>query len=155
MPVTSRVVLSEGAADWGRLQSLFGLVRAYGGGETLAWSAQGTLALTIAVAIVWLWRSRVAFELKAAALACAALLATPYVYMYDLVALTIPAAFLIRLALQRGFLASEVFGLVAAAALLFSFPYVKTHVGLAAMAIVAALILQRTAMVLRGSVTPA
>ena len=31
MPVTSRIVLGEGAADWHKLQSLFGLVRAYGG----------------------------------------------------------------------------------------------------------------------------
>ena len=54
MPVTSRVVLGEGAADWSRLQSLFGLVRAQGGGEALAWSAQGMLALTLAVAIAWL-----------------------------------------------------------------------------------------------------
>ena len=102
-----------------------------------------------------MWRSRVAFELKAAALSCAALLATPYLYMYDLVALTIPAAFLIRLALQRGFLAGDVFGLAAAVALLFSFPYTKTHVGLAAAAIVAALIVQRAAMALRGTLTPA
>ena len=155
MPVTSHVVLGEGAADWSRLQSLFGLVRAQGGGEALAWSAQGMLALTLALAIACLWRSRVAFELKAAALSCAALLATPYLYMYDLVALTIPAAFLIRLALQRGFLAGDVFGLAAAVALLFSFPYTKTHVGLAAAAIVAALIVQRAAMALRGTLTPA
>jgi arabinofuranan 3-O-arabinosyltransferase len=155
IPTTSHIVLGEGGAEFTRLQSLFGLVRAHGGGEALAWSAQGTLALTLAVAIVWLWHSRVAFELKAAALSCAALLATPYLYIYDLVALTIPAAFLIRLALQRGFLVSDVFGLAAAAALLFSFPYTKTHVGLAATAIVAALIVQRVTMALRGSVTPA
>ena len=43
----------------------------------------------------------------------------------------------------------------AAVALLFSFPYTKTHVGLAAAAIVAALIVQRAAMALRGTLTPA
>jgi arabinofuranan 3-O-arabinosyltransferase len=155
MPVTSRVVLGEGGADWSRLQSLFGFVRAHGGGETLAWSAQGTLALMLGVAIAWLWRSRVAFELKAAGLACAALLATPYLYIYDLVALAVPVAFLLRLALKRGFFASEVFGLSAAVALLLSYPYVKTQVGLAATAIVAGLIMLRGAMAARGeSVTP-
>jgi len=155
MPVTSRVVLSEGGADWWRLQSLFGFVRAHGGAEALAWSAQGTLALMLAVAMAWIWRSRAAFELKAAALSCAALLATPYLYMYDLVALTIPAAFLLRLALVRGFLASEVFGLGAAVVLLMSYPYVTTHVGLAATAIVAALIVQRFAKSYAGlSVSP-
>ena len=35
MPITGRVVLGEGAADWSRLQSLFGLMRAHGAGEAL------------------------------------------------------------------------------------------------------------------------
>jgi len=98
MPVTSRVVLGEGGAEFSRLQSVFGLVRAQGGDETLAWGAQAVCALALAAAVAWLWRSRAAFELKAAALSCAALLATPYLYIYDLVALTIPVAFLLRLA---------------------------------------------------------
>ena len=54
-------------------------------------------AAVLVVAVAWLWFSRAAFELKAAGLSCAALLATPYLYIYDLVALTIPAAFLLRL----------------------------------------------------------
>jgi len=152
MPVTSRVVLGAGAADWSRLQSLFGFVRALGGSEALAWSAQAALALVLAAAIAWLWRSRVAFELKAASLACAALLATPYLYIYDLVALTVPTAFLLRLALARGFLASEVAGIGAAVALLLSYPYAKTQVGLAATMIVAALVAYRVIMT-RNSVT--
>jgi Glycosyltransferase family 87 len=143
MPITSRVVLGEGGADWSRLQSLFGLVRAHGGSEALAWSAQAALALVLAGGIAWAWRSRAAFELKAAALSCAALLATPYLYTYDLVALAIPVAFLLRLALASGFLAGEIVGLPAAGALLLSFPYTQTQVGLAATAIVAVLIVQR------------
>ena len=143
MPTTSRVVLGEGGADFSRLQSLFGLIRAYGGSETLAWGAQGALALALVGAIVWLWRSRVEFEIKAAALACAALLATPYLYMYDLVALAVPVAFLLRLSLRQGFLAGETFGLAAATVLLLIFPYAKTQVGLAATAIVTGLIVQR------------
>jgi len=146
MPVTSRVVFGAGAADWSRLQSLFGFVRALGGSEALAWSAQAALALALAAAMAWLWRSRVAFELKAASLACAALLATPYLYIYDLVALTVPTAFLLRLALARGFLASEVAGLGAGVTLLLSYPYAKTQVGLAATVIVAALVAHRVVM---------
>jgi len=144
MPITSRVVLSEGGADWRHLQSLFGFVRAHGGSETLAWSVQAAMALMLATSLCWLWRSRAPFELKAAALAAGALLATPYLYIYDLVALAIPVAFLLRLALARGFLASEVAGLLAAGALLLSYPYVETHVGLAATVIVAGLIVQRS-----------
>ena len=99
MPVTTRVVMGEGAADWSRLESLFGLVRVVGGGETLAWSVQAAVALALAGAIGWLWRTSAEFEIKAAALSCAALLATPYIYMYDQVMLAIPVAFLLRLAL--------------------------------------------------------
>lgn len=140
MPVTSRVVLGDGAADFGRLQSIFGLVRTLGGSETMAWTAQTTLALALSAAICWLWRNCRQFELNAAALSCAALLATPYLYIYDLVALTIPVAFLLRNTFKRGLSAGEAFGLVAAVGLLLCFPYTKAQVGLATTAIVAALI---------------
>jgi len=144
MPITSRVVLGEGHADFGRLQSLFGLVRAHGGGEPLAWAVQAAGSLAVAVWTVWLWRSRAPFDLKAAALVAGTLVATPYVYMYDLVALAVAVAFLIRFVLDRGFLTSEVVGLGGAGALILIFPYVKTQVGLAAVLIVIALIVQRT-----------
>lgn len=152
MPVTSRVVLGEGGADWDRLQSLFGLIRAHGGGETLAWTAQGIVALAALAAVCALWRSRVSYELKAAALGCGALLATPYLYMYDLVVLAVPAAFLVRIALARGFTRAEALLLPAGAALMLIFPYVKTQVGLAAVVIVAALVVARLS---RASSPPA
>jgi hypothetical protein len=143
MPITARIVLGEGHADFGRLQSAFGLVRAYGGGETLAWAVQGIISIALAAAIVFLWRSRIPYDLKAAALAAATLVVTPYVYMYDLVALAVAVAFLLRFALERGFTPREIYGLAAAGALIFSFPYVKTQVGLAAVLIVLVLITQR------------
>ena len=55
------------------------------------------------MSIVWLWRSEVAFDLKASALATASLLATPYVLDYDLVVLAISIAFFARHGLARGF----------------------------------------------------
>ena len=143
MPITSRAVLSEGQADWSRLQSLFGLVRAHGGSETLAWTAQAAGSIAVGVAMLWLWRSRAPFDLKAAALAAAALVATPYLYMYDLVVLAVAVAFLLRFALERGLAASDMVGLIAAGALILSYPYVKTQVGLAAALIVLALALRR------------
>lgn len=143
MPVTSRVVLGEGGADFDRLQSLFGFVRAHGGGMALAWAVQGVAAFTALAAVCALWRSRASYELKAAALSCGALLATPYLYMYDLVALAVPVAFLVRIALAHGFTRAEAIMLPAGAALLLIYPYVKTQVGLAATLIVAALIVLR------------
>jgi arabinofuranan 3-O-arabinosyltransferase len=143
LPITSHVVLGEGRADFARLQSLFGLVRAHGGSETLAWTAQSAGSIATAALVVWLWRARAAFELKAAALAAGTLLVTPYVYMYDVVVLGIAVAFLLRLALQRGVLASEAAGLAAAGVLILIFPFVKTQVGLAAILIVMTLIVHR------------
>jgi arabinofuranan 3-O-arabinosyltransferase len=149
MPITSRVVLGEGGADWNRLQNLFGLVRAHGGSETLASSVQAAGSLAVATAIFCLWRSRLPFDLKAAALAAATLFVTPYVYMYDLVVLAVAAGFLLRFALERGFETMEVVGLGAAGALILAFPYVNTQVGLAATAIVLALVAHRAVSVLR------
>jgi hypothetical protein len=143
MPITSRVVLDEGAADWSRLQSLFGFVRAHGGSEALAWAAQGFGSITVALSTIWLWRSRTAFDLKAAGLAAATLFVTPYLYMYDVVALGVAVAFLLRYALAHGFTAGAVIGLVAATALILIYPDVKTQTGLAAVLIVMALIVQR------------
>jgi arabinofuranan 3-O-arabinosyltransferase len=143
MPITSRIVLGEGHADWSRLQSLFGFVRSHGGSERLAWTVQAIGSLTVAIGVTWLWRSRTPFDLKAAALAAATLVVTPYLYMYDLVVLAVAVAFLIRFALERGFIASEVFGLAAAAALILIYPYVKSQVGLVAVLIVLALVMQR------------
>jgi arabinofuranan 3-O-arabinosyltransferase len=90
-----------------------------------------------------LWRSRVSYELKAAALATLALLATPYLYIYDLIVLAIAVAFLLRYALPRGMIAAEAAGLAAVAALLLIYPYAKMQVGLAAALIIAALVAWR------------
>jgi arabinofuranan 3-O-arabinosyltransferase len=147
LPITSHVVLGEGRADFARLQSLFGLVRAHGGGETLAWAIQSAGSIATAALVVWLWRRRAPFELKAAALATGTLLVTPYVYMYDVVVLGVAVAFLLRLALQRGVLASEAAGLAVAGVLILIFPFVKTQVGLAAILIVMMLIVHRAVTV--------
>ena len=142
-PITSRIVLGEGHADFSRLQSLFGFVRAHGGSEELAWSVQASVSIALAIAITALWRSRTPFDLKAAALAAATLLVTPYLYMYDLVVLAVAVAFLLRFALERGFVAGEVFGLAAAGVLILIYPYAKSQVGLAAVLIVLVLVMQR------------
>jgi glycosyl transferase family 87 len=142
-PITSRIVLGEGAADFSRLQSLFGLVRSHGGSEALAWTAQAGLTLALAGGLVWLWASRAPYDLKAAALAAATLLATPYVYIYDLVALAVAIAFLVRHALARGFTTSELIGLPGAGLLILIYPFHATQVGLAAALIVLALALHR------------
>lgn len=132
----------DGAA-WGKLQSAFGLVRALGGGESLAWTAHIVVALTAACAVGLLWRSRVAYDIKAAALGTAVLLATPHLLAYDLVILAVPIAFLFRLGRTGGFLKHELAGIGLACLLILIYPFVEAPVGFAAALVIAALVLRR------------
>ena len=111
---TQSVVLEQGGTGWEKIQSIFSAVRSWGFGIETAYAAQFSLALVLAVSIVWLWRSDAAFELKASALATASLLATPYVLDYDLVVLAISIAFFARHGFARGFRPYEITILAAA-----------------------------------------
>ena len=141
---TSQAFLSEGFADWRKLQTVFGLTRSLGGSESLAWTLQALATLAAAGAVAVLWRSTVQYEIKAAALATGLMLATPYLYTYDLVALAVPLAFLIRIGLARGFLPHELTGIGFACLLVLIFPFVDAPTGFAGQLIVSGLIAWRT-----------
>ena len=112
---TQQVVLEQGALGWEKAQSIFAIARLWGFGVPLAYALQFGLAALLAASIAWLWHCRsVSYELKAAALACACLLATPYVLDYDLVVLAVAIAFCVRHGLSRGFRAYEISLLAAA-----------------------------------------
>jgi hypothetical protein len=143
LPATSNAILSEGRSNLSKLQSFFALVRTLGGSEWLAWSIHLSVLAGSAVAICLLWRSRAAFELKAAALVAATFLATPYSYLYDSVMLAVAAAFLVRLGLRTGFRHYEPGALAAAAILMSSFPFVGVPVALCATLVIVALIVLR------------
>ena len=59
MPTFSQAFLTEGKATWWKLQSLFSLVRYFGGTEQLAWIFQWILTAAVATGLVLMWRSRV------------------------------------------------------------------------------------------------
>ena len=103
MPMFSQAFLSEGKATWWKLQSLYSMVRYLGGSEQFAWAVHWVFTASVATVLVLMWRSRVPYTLKAAALATGTLLITPYLFMYDMVVLAIPVAFLVRLGLKSGF----------------------------------------------------
>ncbi|MCK9914466.1 DUF2029 domain-containing protein [Microbacteriaceae bacterium K1510] len=103
MQFTRTIVLEQGDTGWQKIQSVFSWVRMWGGGVSLAYAAQGITTLAVAAAIVWLWRSRAAFALKAAALAIGTILATPYSLDYDLMLLAPAIALLTTDGLTRGF----------------------------------------------------
>jgi hypothetical protein len=125
------------------MQTVSGLVRALGGGDTLAWAAQIGVTIIAAAAVAVVWRSGVAYEIKAAALGVAALLAAPHLLTYDLVILAVPLAFLFRLGRAHGFQQYELAGMGLACLLIFVFPFVEAPVGLAAVVVTAALVANR------------
>jgi Glycosyltransferase family 87 len=92
---------------WVGLQTAYGLIRTLGGSAGLAWFAQG-ITTCAAASIVWfIWRSPARYPLKAATLSAAALVATPYAHAYDLVAIAIPIAFLVRDQIGMGLIRGE------------------------------------------------
>jgi arabinofuranan 3-O-arabinosyltransferase len=143
MPMFSQAFLTEGKATWWKLQSLFSLVRYLGGTEALAWAFQWVLTASVAVVLVLMWRSRIPYTLKAAALAVGTLLTTPYLFMYDMMVLAIPVAFLVRIGLREGFRPYELPALGCAVALFLTFTFTGEPVGLGIILIVATLVLRR------------
>jgi len=101
--VTRVIALEEGGTGWEKIQSVFSIVRMWGGGVPLAYAVQGLMTVAVAAALFWLWRGRAPFALKAAALAIGSLLATPYSIDYDLMLLAPAIAFLAVHGAQQGF----------------------------------------------------
>jgi len=143
-PSVGYALYSNDMIDWGKLQTAFGLTRALGGSDVLAWTVQIVVSLIAAGAITVLWRSRATYEIKAAALGAGTLLATPHLFAYDLVILAVPLAFMFQLGRARGFLPHELAGMGLACLLILILPFVKAPVGFAAVLVVAALIIKRT-----------
>jgi arabinofuranan 3-O-arabinosyltransferase len=145
-PVIGDAMYSEGQAYWGRLQSAFGLVRLFRDSEVLAWTVQSMMAIIAAGTVGILWRSRAAYETKAAALGVGVLMATPHILTYDLVVLAVPIAFLFRLGRRQGFLKHELAGIGLACFLILVYPFAVAPVGYVAVLVVATLVLRRALM---------
>jgi len=157
---TRTVVLEAGDTGWRKIQSLFSAVRMWGGSVETAYAAQAALVLGVAASLALLWRSRLAHDLKAAALPCACLLATPYVLDYDLVVLAVSIAFFVRHGVAHGFRDYE----ISVLALAWAAPLVTrglagvsgVPLGLIAMLLLYTLILRRAAVGLGiGALHPA
>jgi arabinofuranan 3-O-arabinosyltransferase len=143
IPKFSQTFLTEGKAPWWKLQSIFSMVRYFGGSEPLGWAFQWVLTASVAAVLALIWRSRVPYTLKAAALAAGALLTTPYLFMYDMMVLAIPLAFLVRVGLKAGFRGYELPALGAVVALIGCYMFTGIPTGLGATLMVSALILRR------------
>ena len=155
MPKFSQAFLTEGKAPWWKLQSIFSMVRYFGGSEQLAWAFQWVLTASVAVVLALMWRSRVPYTLKAAALAAGTLLTTPYLFMYDMMVLAIPVAFLVRIGLKTGFRGYELPALGGALVLIGCYMFTGHSDGLGATLVVSSLILRRAGSWWRREPAPA
>ena len=103
MAFTRGVVLERGDTGWHKIQSVFSVVRMWGGSVQLAYVLQGVASIAVAAAVTWMWRSRARFARKAAALLIGTVLVTPYSLDYDLMLLAPAIAFLATDGIERGF----------------------------------------------------
>jgi alpha-1,2-mannosyltransferase len=151
---TRVIVLETGETGWHKIQSVFSWARMWGAPVSLAYAIQGAVTLAVAAALVWLWRLRASFALKAAALCVAAILATPYSIDYDLMVLAPAIAFLTIDGIARGFAPWE----KSALALLWAVPLIARGVaqvtfiplGVIAMLVMFALVLRRAGLFASG-----
>jgi arabinofuranan 3-O-arabinosyltransferase len=149
LPLTSQTLFGQNSPvqDWSKFQSVYALVRFLGGSTALGWRLQLTLSAAVALALFLMWRNRgISYEMKAAAAAVGILLATPYVYFYDLAVLAVAVGFLLRVAVNDGFAPGEAAGLATGAALMVFMPFFDVPVGLVAAAIVTGVIIRRIAV---------
>ncbi len=100
---TRPVVLEQGNTGWYKIQSIFAWARMWGGSIPLAYAFQGVVTVALGGALIWLWRGSARYPLKAAALCLAAILATPYSFDYDMMAVAPAIAFVAADGLARGF----------------------------------------------------
>jgi hypothetical protein len=100
---TRAAVLEQGGIDWFKMQSVFSWMRMWDIPVAAAYAVQGAVTLAAAAGLVWLWRSRIGYANKAASLAVATLLATPFCFDYDLMLLAPAIAFLAAGGFERGF----------------------------------------------------
>jgi hypothetical protein len=100
-------VLDRGDVLFHKQQTVHALMRLMGADDAIAWTAHIAVALAALGFTAWLWLQRVDDRLKAAALVMTALLATPYLFLYDLPILSVPIVFLASLGSAHGFIPGE------------------------------------------------
>jgi len=88
-------VVADGLAGWQRMASVYAALRFDGLGAAPAWIAQGLVAVAALAAACLLWRRSADPGARAAALAAATALASPYLFGYDNLLLIMPLAWLL------------------------------------------------------------
>jgi alpha-1,2-mannosyltransferase len=92
--MSRKLLLQNGDVGFEKLQSMFAVVRMWGGGISLAYIAQGAISIAAICGAAWTWRGSCDFNVKAALLTIATLLASPHTLDYDLMILGPAIAFM-------------------------------------------------------------
>ena len=89
-------IAGEGLAGWHRMASVYGALRLAGLAAGPALALHAAVALAAAAAAAFVWYRRPEIGLRAAALAAATALASPYLFIYDTLILVVPFLWLVE-----------------------------------------------------------
>lgn len=88
-------IASEGLAGWHRMASVYGALRLAGLASGAAWAIHAATALAATAAACWVWHRKAELGARAGALAAATALASPYLFVYDMLILVAPFLWLV------------------------------------------------------------
>jgi alpha-1,2-mannosyltransferase len=88
-------IASEGLAGWHRMASVYGALRLAGLESGAAWIVHAAIALAAAGAACLVWYRKADLAPRAGAMAAATALASPYLFVYDMLILVVPFLWLI------------------------------------------------------------
>jgi hypothetical protein len=94
-------IASDGLVGWHKMSSVYASLRLAGLPARAAWTMHIFIALGAAAAVWWAWRRPVELGAKAAVLAAASMLVSPYVYVYDAMLLILPILWLVASGVNR------------------------------------------------------
>jgi hypothetical protein len=89
-------IARDGLVGWHKLASVYAAMRQAGLGADLALTIHGIIAAVAAIAVWQVWRSNAQAGCKAAVLAAATMLVSPYLFLYDAIILVIPFLWLAK-----------------------------------------------------------
>jgi hypothetical protein len=148
-------IFRAGEINFAMVVTVYGLARFLGVGHDPALIVQGVVTVFLALAVFQLWRSAVCADLKAAGLVVASLLATPYLFTYDLTLLTVALLFFVRhvgtVSLER----VEIGAILVGGVLLLLASALPFPVGVVANALAAALVWRRAMLARQLAPVPA
>jgi hypothetical protein len=97
---------AEGLIGWHKMASVYASLRSAGFAAEVGWAAHAAIAGAAAVSVFRIWRGPAEPMLRAATLATATTLISPYLYVYDQVLLIVPIAYLWQKGVHQGLIAT-------------------------------------------------